>query len=260
VQIQIVATPDSKQLLTAGQLIQIDNELMTILSALSVNSVTNTTTFQVLRGSNLDPLHQTVAPHNALAAVLPLDTTLIEIPFAMGFFENQAEGNFLHTISLPDVRIATAELFMTNRFGPSQAGTPVTPYTKLPAPPRTLSGGQFSLQVSGYMATQQNAAPALFVQATHAVRDIRAILNEAPNGFDVVVTVNQTINQVVSPYATLLVQSGKTSSSVLLGFDPTTDVQLPPLKAESMLTLDIALNPSITAISPGRDLTITIRF
>jgi hypothetical protein len=127
---------------------------------------------------------------------------------------------------------------------------------------RTLSGGQFSLQVNGYLATQQNAAPPLIVEAKHAVRDIRATLNEAAIGFDIAITINQN----GSLYQSLLIPSGNlVSTVVVLGFDSSTDIQLPPLQESAILTMDIALNPvtltpAPTSPSPGRDLTVTIRF
>jgi hypothetical protein len=120
---------------------------------------------------------------------------------------------------------------------------------------RTLSGGQFSLQINGYLATQQNAAPPLLVQATHAIRDMRATVNQAASGYDIVVSVLQ--NGVLYG-STLTIPSGDSSSSIVEGVD------FAPLLEDALLTIDIALNgvtaTAATGISPGRDLTVTIRF
>ena len=239
--------------LLPGRVIQINDELMTI-SPLNWSA----NQFTVKRAD----LGSTVALHGASAEVLSIDTCWIVVAFAIGFFENQASVNFLHTVSLPDVRIAAAEFLVTNGFGNSQGATNC--YTSLTdGSARTLSGGQFSIQVNGYLATQQNAAPPLLVQATHAVRDIRATLNEAASGFDVLVNVNQ--NGVL--YQTLSIPfvsaPGNTASAIIPGFDPDSNIQLLPLQENAMLSIDIALNPSAAVSaspSPGRDLTVTIRF
>ncbi len=47
---------------------------------------------------------------------------------------------------------------------------------------RTLSGGQLSMQVEGYLAIQTDAAPPLVIEATEAMRDIFAVVGEAPSG------------------------------------------------------------------------------
>jgi hypothetical protein len=253
VQVQVFATPDNTQALLPNRVIQIDNELMTILTADASSN-----TYTVVRHD----LGSLPASHSKTAGVLPLDRATIVVPFANGFFENQASVNFLHTFSLPDVRVAAAQFRVTNSFGDSQAATNC--YTVVSGDPndvlRTLSGGQFSLQVNGYLATQQNTAPPLIVEAKHAVRDIRATLNEAASGFDIAITINQN----GSLYQSLLIPSGNLISTVVvLGFDSSTDIQLLPLQEGAILTMDIALNRSTavsTSPSPGRDLTVTIRF
>jgi hypothetical protein len=248
-----VLNPGTETLLS-GRVIQIDNELMKISSSNSSGNI-----FIVTRhvfGSQ-------AAAHNATAEVLPIDIVTTVVAFAVGFFENQASGNFLHTFSLPDVRVVAAEFLVTNRFGNSQTAT--NEYVSLSGGVlRTLSGGQFALQINGYLATQVNAAPPLIVEATHAVRDIRATLNEAASGFDIAITINQTIGGIVSPYQTLLISSGSLISTLIVpGFDFNTDLQLPALQANATLSIDITLNSLTTpsaSPSPGRDLTVTIRF
>jgi hypothetical protein len=234
-----------------GQAIQIGSgsgsEIVIFLSANAAED-----TYLVNRGQ----FGSIASAHSEGDAVLPLDTSTIIVPFAPGFFENASSSNYIHTVALPDVRIIAAEFFVNNAFGQSQAFQQsfavVPPESSLL---RTLSGGQFSLQVNGYLATQQNAAPPLLVQATHAIRDMRATLNQAASGYDIAVTILQ--NGVLYG-STLTIPSGDSSSSIAEG------VNFAPLLEDALLTIDIALN-SVTAtasagISPGRDLTVTIRF
>jgi len=230
-----------------GQSIQIGAEIVTFVS---VNAAANS--YRVVRQA----LGSTASAHSAGDSVLHLYDTSLVVPFAPKFFENRSSANYLHTVGLPDVRIVAAELFVTNAFGNSQA----TSQSFAHANPddsllRTLSGGQFSLQVNGYLATQQNAAPPLFVEASHAIRDIRATVSQPANGYDISVQVLQ--NGV--PYGNaLIIPSGtSTSASIVKG------ATLAPLLESSLLTINVALNAVTSSgssgINPGRDLTVTIR-
>lgn len=109
------------------------------------------------------------------------------------------------------------------------------------------------MQVSGYLATEQNAAPPLIVEATHAVRDIRATLGQPAAGYDV----NIDILQNGTEYCQLTIASGSTTSSPL----PSSGVNLSPLQEGASLTMNIslAMQGSSGSVSPGRDLTVTIR-
>jgi hypothetical protein len=173
------------------------------------------------------------------------------VPFALNFFENRAALNFVHTITMPDVRICAAQFYVTNAFGDS-AGKQLCYTTGPDGGLRTLSGGQFSLQVGSTLATQQNAAPALLIEASHAVRDMRASVTQAPSGYNIAIDVLQ--NGV--KYSSLTIPSGATVSSVVDG------VGLAPLIEGGVLTINVTLNvlQSFQAsMSPGRDLTTTIR-
>ncbi len=234
-----------------GQTIQIGSGIGSEVVTLS-SIDTQTKSYIVNRGR----VGSAAAAHSAGDAVLHLDNSTLVVPFAPGFFENAAAANYIHTVALPDVRIIAAEFSVNNAFGPSQAleqsYAAVPPESSLL---RTLSGGQFSLQVNGYLATQQNAAPPLLVQANHAVRDMRATLNQPASGYDIVVTVLQ--NGVLYG-STLKISSGDVSSSIVGG------VNFAPLLEDALLTLNITLNSvatqSVTGVSPGRDLTVTMRF
>ena len=226
-----------------GDIIQADAELMTIVS---VGSQPNT--YTVVRAS----LASAAAPHDIASSVLHLGTLVLIVPFALNFFENKSSANLLHTASIPDIRISAAQFDVRNAFGDSQ--TKQQCYTSAPDRGlRTLSGGQFSLQLSGYLATHQNAAPPLFVERSHAVRDVRAAVTQAASGYVISVDVLQNGEQ----YCSLTIASGGTTS------DPIVDgVDLPPLLEGATVTMNISLQviPNFPgSISPGRDLTVTIR-
>jgi hypothetical protein len=227
-----------------GQVLQIGLELMTVLEV-----GTDNTTYSVVRGI----LGSQAVSHAAGDLVLPLDSSVIVVAFATGFFENRASSNYLHTLNLPDVRTAAAEFYVSNAFGHGQ--TKETCYTSLPDTGlRTLSGGQFSLQVSGHLATQVNASPPLIIEAAHAVRDLRATISQPATGYDIRIDLFQ--NGVA--YQSLLIPSGETRSAITTNF-----FALPPLQREANLTMNITLNvlasPPVGLLSPGRDLTVTIR-
>lgn len=225
-----------------GDVIQIGTELMSVVS---VNAGDNT--YTVAR----NVLSSLATTHNAGDAVLHLTASDVIVPFAAGFFENRASLNYLHTFNLSDVRICAAEFFVSNSFGSSQ--TSQVCYTNLPdGGLRTLSGGQLSIQVSGYLATQQNAAPPLMVEAAHAVRDIRASLSQAASGYTITVDVLQNGTE----YCRLQMASDATASNIIDG------ATLPALIEGANLTINITLNVIQNApasLNPGRDLTITIR-
>ncbi len=234
--------------LNFGQTIQIGSELLTNLTVGATNGA-----YRVARGE----LGSSVSAHSIGDAVLLLDTSSIVVPFAQNFFENSASANYMHTFSLPDVRIVAAEFAVTNAFGQSQ--TTQRCYAAVDPDSsnlRTLSGGQFSLQVNGYLATQQNAAPPLVIEASHAVRDIRATVNQAAAGYNISVQVLQSGAAYGSP---LVIPTGTTTSNaIVLG------AQLPPLLVGDVLTINVTLNVDATSSatngpSPGRDLTVTIR-
>jgi hypothetical protein len=226
-----------------GQLIQIDQELMSIVS---VNA--DSASYSVTRAS----AGSIATAHSLGAIVMQLDTSTVVMPFASGFFENRASNNYIHTVSVPDIRISAAEFFVSNSFGNSQAT--IVSYASNNTLLRTLSGGQFSLQVNGYVATQQNAAPPLVVEATHAVRDIRLTLGQDPAGYILAVDLLQN----GSEYCQLIYDPTQSIPSAIVD-----TVAFPPVAEGALLTINLTLTliPNYTqALNPGRDLTVTIRF
>jgi hypothetical protein len=214
-------------------------ELMTVQA---VNTLNNT--YSVTRGV----LNSTAAAHLANEFVLHMQAATFVLPFADNFFENRASQNYLHSMDLPETRVVAAELFVTNAFGNSEATTQC--YTSGPnGGLRTLSGGQYSFQISGYLAVEQNAAPPLLVEANHAVRDIRATVSEAAG--ETAVTMSILQNGV--DYCDLSIAPGSLVSNVVQGVD------LQPLISGATLTLSITGVGQAAASTPGSDLTATIR-
>jgi hypothetical protein len=151
-------------------------------------------------------------------------------------------------VSIADVRVAAAELFVTNSQGSSdvarRAFTATTDFGL-----RTLSGGQFSIQVEGPLAIQTNAAPLLSVESAHSVRDVYAVVKDAPTAAPIQLRVTQN----GAPYCQLTIPAGAVASNIVDGF------ALGPLAAKAQVGLDITSVAQTADSTPGRDLTVTIR-
>ncbi len=228
---------------SAGDILQIGAELFTIVSVANSSNI-----YRVERAV----LGSSSTPHSAGDSVLFLTENTVIVPFAPGFFENRASQNFVHTVSMPDYRVCAAQLYATNSFGDGEASQ-ICYLSPTDTGLRTLSGGQFSLQVNGFIATQQNAAPPMIVEASHAVRDIRATLTQASTGF----TISIDLIQNGTWYCNLNIASGSTTSNSIVS-----GLSMPPLLENATLTMNVSVNPVpgfIGSVTPGRDLTVTVR-
>ncbi len=239
----ISATDTNITLSAAGTpstpLIQIGAEILEVFDVLSGG-----TEYHVLRGTQ----GSTAAVHGSGEPIYHLERTTAVIPFVRGFFGSPASASFRQTIYLPDVRVGVANLYMINGFGNGLVGyAPFGGITDNGL--RTLSGGQISIQVEGYLAIQDNAAPALVMDRAHAVRDIFAVVREAPDGGDI----ELTLRQDGVTYCTLTIPDGETISNVVSGFG------LPPLAADARLYLDVTSVPGAPNTLPGQDLTLSVR-
>jgi hypothetical protein len=220
---------------TPGSFVQIDYEVV------RVDAVENGgTRWQITRG-----MHRSeAAAHAAQTPVYPLLSKVVIAAFPPGFFGSPYSGSWSYPISLPNLRIASAELLVTNRIGDSPVRSLCLTGT-LDRGLRTLSGGQYAIQVEGYLAVEQSAAPALIVEAPHAVRDVYAILGSAADA-----EVRLQVNVDGAPYCTLAFPAGTTSS-------PAADGNLlAPLSTGSKITLSIL---AVGQTIPGSDLTVLIR-
>jgi hypothetical protein len=141
-------------------------------------------------------------------------------------------------------RVASAELFVTNNRGNSPISTICLTGTTDNGL-RTLSGGQYCIQVQGYLAVDQSAAPALVVESSHSVRDVYAVTGKAADA-----PVQLQLNVNGTAYCQLTVAPGQLVSNSVDG------ASLPYLAAEAQLTLSIL---AVGQCYPGSDLTVLIR-
>ena len=170
------------------------------------------------------------------------------MPFVKGFFGSPASVSYVHSMFLPDVRIASAEFYATNAVGNSPVKG-IAFGDMADQGLRTFSGGQISIQVDGYLAIETDAAPPFVIEDSHAPRDIFAVVREAPSGGAIQLQLRQ--NSTV--YCTLTIADGQTLSNVIDGFG------MPPLASSAQVSLDVLAVPGAANTLPGRDLTVTIR-
>jgi hypothetical protein len=231
-----LTTPSSAQ---AGDLVQIDGEVLVVQQAVSAGTL-----FQVARGSHGSP----AATHAAQAAVYFLEKKTFIMPFARDFFGSPSSGSYAYPVAIPDVRIGAAELFVTNSRGNSPVAMQAfTATTDLGL--RTLWGGQLSIQVEGPLAIQTNAAPPLSMDASHSIRDVYAVVRDAPTGGPIALQVTQN----GQPYCQLMIPAGATISNVVNGFASG------PLQSQAQIGLNITSVVQTANSTPGRDLTVTVR-
>lgn len=233
----IAWTPGSA--VSGGDVLQIGSEILRVESVDAAGAGGT-----VSRGS-----HGSMAESHASGTkVYRLERRVFIVPFLRSFFGSQASGSFTFPLALPDVRIGAADFFVTNRFGNS-AVTRSSFTGTVDAGLRTLSGGQLSMTIEGYLAAQDDAAPAIEVESVHAVRDIFARVREAPVGG----SVQLRLRQGASPVCDLTIAAGQLVSNVINGFGRA------PLAAGVPLSLDVVAVPAGTSTLPGRDLTVTLR-
>jgi len=219
----------------AGTYLQIDGEILSVTAVAG-----NGSQYSVTRGVD----GSTAAAHTAGTAVYQLASQTAIVPFPPGFFGSPYCGSWNYPISLPDVRIGSAELFVTNALGNSST-TGICMTHNQDNGLRTLSGGQYSIQVDGFLAVDQCVAPAIVVETARSVRDVFAILGTAADA-----NVQVQINVNGAAYCSVTFAPGAIASNSILGST------LPPLQAMSQITVAVS---SVGQTNPGADLTVVIR-
>jgi hypothetical protein len=218
-----------------GSFIQIDGEVI------RVDSISNGgTQYQVTRAMN----SSTAAAHPAQAAVYPLLTHTAIAVFPPGFFGSPYSGSWSQTVELADARVASAEFFVTNRRGNSPTHSICLTGT-VDLGLRTLSGGQYTIQVDGYLAVENSVAPPLVMEAAHSVRDVFAVLGSVADA-----PVNVRVDVDGQAYCTLSVPAGWTVSPSVDGRSAG------PLAGGAKITVAVT---QVGQTLPGADLTVLIR-
>jgi hypothetical protein len=193
----------------------------------------------------------TRAMDGTTAAALDVDTPVcllssktVIASFPPGFFGSPYSGSWSYAVPLPDARVVSAELFVTNSKGNSGIyGVYLTRNGNNGV--RTLSGGQYSIQVEGYLAIDESVAPPLVVEESHSVGDVYAVLGTSA---DAAVQVRVKVDG--NTYCDLTFDPGMIVS------DSADGAKLPPLTAKSQITVAVL---SVGKTAPGADLTVVIR-
>jgi Putative phage tail protein len=219
----------------AGSIVQIDAEVLQV-TAVSTDGTQYTVT-RGLQGS-------TAATHSALAPVYQLSDLPVIVPFPPEFFGSVYSGNWTYPILLPDVRVVSAQMFVTNDKGNGPIASVCLTHN-VDNGLRTLSGGQYSIQVEGFLAVDQSAAAALVTDAAHSVRDVFAVLGTSADQ-----AVQLQINVNGASYCQLTIAIGLLVSNSVDG------ATLPPLPSGAQITLSVL---AVGQTLPGADLTVLIR-
>ncbi len=219
-----------------GSMVQIAAEVAQVVAVLS-----GATQYQLNRGVD----GSTAAAHVSGTTVYDLQTKTLILPFVSDFFGSPASGSWSFPVPLADCRVASAELYVTNLLGNSPTGS-ICLTQGVDYGLRTLAGGQFSFQVDGFLAIETGATPDIIVEDSYSVRDVYAVIQQAPTGGPVTLQINQN----GTAYCTLTIAD---SSGISNSVDGAT---LPPLVAGAQLSLDITM---VGPTNPGADLTVIIR-
>jgi len=225
----------------AGNIIQIDGEVI------RVEAVTNGgTQYQVTRGVH----GSQPQAHSAQTPVYHLIGKSVIAPFPPDFFGSPYSGSWSYPVALANVRVASGELFVTNKRGSSEV-TSICLTGTTDNGLRTLSGGQIDLTVDGVVAIESNAVPAATLPRSSSVRDIFATVEQAPGGSPLTCVVKVSGTAI----ATLTIPTGAVVSNTV---DMTTNPSVEGLviPGGQPVTLDIT---GVGSIYPGKRLTATVR-
>lgn len=216
----------------SGALIQLDSE---IIQTGATDAGGNTSVERAFHST-------AAAAHTVDSVAYPLKEKVAIVPFVKDFFGSPASGDWKYTLQLPGARIASSQIYMTNALGDGAVSTIALTDTNDHGL-RTLGGGQYSFQITGYLAIQTGAAPDVIVDTDRVVGQIYGVLRTASTGAGVTLQLNLNGNL----YTTVQFSPGATTSGIVNGFG------LPLLHAGDQLSLDVV---GVGTISPGSDLTL----
>lgn len=222
-----------------GGLLQLGRELVRVLDV-----APDGRRVEVERG-----VHETMpVGHGPGEVVYALSRHVVVFPFPAGFFGSSAGSGFLPRVPLPNARIAAIEFFVSNVHGNSP--TSAQSYTATAeSGVRTMAGGQYVIQFEGALAVTDSVAPPLVTDSQRVVRDVRAMVGQAPVGSPVVVR----LKAGGSVYAELTIPAGSRRSNIVSGFGRV------PLAEGSELTVSVVSVGTAGGTDPGRNLTVTVR-
>lgn len=232
---ETVVTLSSPGAAREGDYIQIGREIARVEEALDGGL-----RYRVQRGAHAS----TAAIHAGGAAVYHLEKKTVVAPFPRDFFGSPASGSWGHAIALSNARVASAEFFVTNAKGNSAVSAGCLTQN-VDSGLRTMAGGQFSIQVNGFLAVDAAPAPELIVDATRSVRDIFAVVRQAADG-----EIRMRVQRDGVEYCLLSIPTGATMSNVVEGFG------MPPLEAGARVGLEVL---AVGQYEAGADLTVVIR-
>jgi len=165
-----------------------------------------------------------------------------------GFFGSVGSGDFEHAVAMSSSRVVAATLAFLNRKGFSEAG--VVNLTSLAGQGlRVLQGGQIVLQVSGYLIIQTSATPPVVVEHARSIREVFAVVDEAPLGTPLVLRVRRNAETLCE----LTIAPEANVSNVVSG------LVLPALAPMDRIALDVVSLGVGEGTFPGRNLTVSIR-
>lgn len=227
-------TVNSAGAVASGAVLEIDQEVLEVTAVSGAQCTVTRGAFGTM-----------AAAHSAGAAISPLTAMTVIAPFPAQFFGSPYGGSWTFPISLPDARIVCAQFYVTNSKGASPVAS-INLTRSIDNGLRTLSGGQYSIQVQGFLSVDQLAAPPLVADAAHSVRDIYAVLG---TGADQPILLQLYVNS--APYGSqLTIPTGQLVSNSIDG------ATLPPITAGAQVTLAVT---QVGQTLPGADLTVTIR-
>ena len=222
-----------------GDLLQVGRELVRVLAVAAGGQQV-----EVERG-----IHDTSpAGHSLGETVYPLSRHVLVFPFPAGFFGSSAGAGFLPRIPLPNARVAAVEFFASNRFGDGPA-TAQNYTASAESGLRTMAGGQYVIQFDGALAVTNSIAPPLITDGKRVVRDVRAMVGQAPVGSALVVRLRES----GTDYAECVIPPGSRWSNIVTGFGRR------PLADGAELTVSVVSVGTAAGTDPGRNLTVTIR-